>query len=172
MNGKVLMISDTHFGHANIIGYENRPFESLSQMDEELIKNWNSVVNKHDVIYHLGDFAFHYNEQKLKQLISRLNGHKVLIMGNHDGNHNAKFWRNVGFEEVYRYPIIYKGFYILSHEPVYLNDHMPYVNLHGHIHSKKYDSTQYVNLSVEVINYTPVLFDDIKKQFEIGESSE
>jgi calcineurin-like phosphoesterase family protein len=78
----------------------------------------------------------------------------------------------MGFEEVYRYPIIYKGFYILSHEPVYLNEHMPYVNLHGHIHSKKYDSKQYVNLSVEMINYTPVLFDDIKKQFEIGESSE
>lgn len=166
------MISDTHFGHANIIGYENRPFESLSQMDNILIKNWNSVVKKNDVIYHLGDFAFHYDEQKLKDLLSKLNGHKVLIIGNHDCNHNAKFWRRMGFEEVYRYPIIYKGFYILSHEPVYLNEHMPYVNLHGHIHSKKYDSKQYVNLSVEMINYTPVLFDDIKKQFEIGESSE
>lgn len=91
------MISDTHFGHANIIGYENRPFESLSQMDNILIKNWNSVVKKNDVIYHLGDFAFHYDEQKLKDLLSKLNGHKVLIIGNHDCNHNAKFWRMVGY---------------------------------------------------------------------------
>lgn len=169
---KVFMISDTHFGHTNIIKYENRPFESVKEMDDALINNWNSVVRKNDIVYHLGDFAFNYDEEKLTSLLSRLNGRKVLILGNHDINHNTKFWRNVGFEEVYCYPIIYKGFYILSHEPLYLNDHMPYVNLHGHIHSKKYDSTQYVNLSVEVINYTPVLFDDIKTQFEIGEDNE
>jgi calcineurin-like phosphoesterase family protein len=77
--------ADTHFGHANIIKYCNRPFKSAEEHDEVLIKNWNSIVSPHDRIYHLGDFGF---ERKgyLERILDQLNGVKYFIRGNHDGS--------------------------------------------------------------------------------------
>jgi len=161
---KIFIISDTHFGHSNIIRYEDRPYNDIEEMNDSLIKNWNQVVKNNDIIFHLGDFAF-ANKEGLKELINALNGRKMLIMGNHDRqiNRHPKYWRDIGFEEVFKYPIIYKEFFILSHEPVYLNENMPYVNIHGHIHSTKYSYRGYFNACVENINYTPIEFEAIKK---------
>ena len=80
---KRCVVSDTHFNHANIIKYCSRPFESIEQMNEELIKRWNNTVAKDDIVYHLGDFAFGSKEQ-LKEILGRLNGRVRLVMGNHD----------------------------------------------------------------------------------------
>lgn len=79
----IYFCSDTHFGHANIIKYSNRPFYSIEEMNESLINNWNSVVKPNDIVYHLGDFAF-LPYKNLKQIARRLNGIKHFIMGNHD----------------------------------------------------------------------------------------
>lgn len=76
-------ISDTHFGHANIMRYDNRPFHTTDEMDEELIKRWNSSVGDDDIVYVLGDFSFH-KENKTLEIMDRLNGKIVLIKGNHD----------------------------------------------------------------------------------------
>jgi len=73
------------------------------------------------------------------------------------------WWRETGFDEIYRYPIIFEKFYILSHEPLYLSRNMPYANIHGHIHHLKYDDKQFFNVSVECIEYTPVNFEQIKE---------
>ena len=62
-----------------------------------------------------------------------------------------------------KYPIIYEKFWMLSHEPLYVNKNMPYCNIHGHIHSLKCDSKHYFNVSVECINYKPINFEKIKK---------
>jgi calcineurin-like phosphoesterase family protein len=75
--------SDTHFGHKNIIKYSNRPFADVSHMNEALIANWNAVVGPLDTVFHLGDVALGPWEDWDK-VLTRLNGYKVLVVGNHD----------------------------------------------------------------------------------------
>ena len=81
---KVFFTSDTHYSHANIIKYSNRPFANTHEMNEELITRYNSVVSQNDIVYHLGDFAFERDESVLINIIKRLNGEKHFICGNHD----------------------------------------------------------------------------------------
>ena len=76
-------IADTHFGHENIIRISHRPFSSIQEMDETLIKNWNKVVKPTDDVYILGDLA--YKGKDPDSYIRKLNGRKHLITGNHDG---------------------------------------------------------------------------------------
>lgn len=77
--------SDTHFGHANIIGHCDRPFRHVDEMDEGMIHRWNSVVGETDIVYHLGDFTFELGQEpRVRQIFERLNGRKYLILGNHD----------------------------------------------------------------------------------------
>ena len=75
--------SDTHFGHARIIDLCNRPFGSVTEMNEMLVHNWNALVRPDDTVYHLGDVALGPIEDSLKY-ISRLNGNIKLVVGNHD----------------------------------------------------------------------------------------
>ena len=76
-------IADTHFGHSNIIKFDGRPFSDVKDMDESMIANWNAVVQPGDITYILGDFCWGI-EKVWPELLKRLNGHKVLIRGNHD----------------------------------------------------------------------------------------
>lgn len=76
----IYFTADTHFGHANIIKYCNRPFSSVGQMDEVMILNWNGLVRPADTVYHLGDFA----HRKWRGVLRRLNGTIFLIPGDHD----------------------------------------------------------------------------------------
>lgn len=169
---KTFFIADTHFGHGEIIAYENRPFSSVEEMDREMIYRWNSVVSREDTIYMVGDFSFYditddYN--KTAQICNELNGHKILIKGNHDIQ-SEEYYRNCGFDAAYDYPIIIEGFWILSHEPVYINYNMPYANIYGHVHGnemyKDYSSRSFC-ACVERINYTPIEWNDIKKLMKI-----
>lgn len=84
---KILLTSDSHFGHANVIPYCQRPFRDVAHMNEVLIQNWNSVVNPEDEVIHLGDFSF--NERVVAEILPRLNGKKTLVLGNHDKPHPA-----------------------------------------------------------------------------------
>lgn len=133
MSEQVYFIADTHFGHANIIKYEGRPFANVSEMDKMLIQNWNTVVSESDEIFVLGDFSF-YNKEKTKKILQQLHGKKTLIMGNHD-TQSLEYYLECGFQDVNKYPIILDEFWILSHEPLYINDCMPYANIYGHVHA-------------------------------------
>lgn len=154
-------ISDHHFGHRNIIDFESRPFASAEEMDETMIVRWNAVVGRDDTVFHLGDFSF-WNMERTRGIVSRLKGRKTLILGNHDRGRSRSWWLDAGFEEVSAYPIIYKDFFFLSHEPMYMNKHMPYVNVHGHIHGQKYEGKNHFNVCVEHWDYTPLTFEQIR----------
>lgn len=156
-------IADTHFGEDNIRRYENRPFACANEMDEALILNWNSAVKNNDTVFMLGDFGADGAE---KDLLSRLNGRKLLLKGNHDVKSND-FYRQAGFEEVYDMPVLYKGFWLLSHEPLYVNSNMPYANIFGHVHANpmyKNYSSQHFCVCAERIDYTPVSFEEIARR--------
>lgn len=79
----IFFTSDIHFGHKNIIKYNNRPFSSVAEMDQKIIENWNRVVSQSDTVYHLGDFAFSKID-RIVEILKQLNGNKVMILGNHD----------------------------------------------------------------------------------------
>ena len=152
------VVADTHFGHKNIINYENRPFGSVDEMDQALIERWNQTVRtREDKVFVLGDFSFH-SKDKTKQILSQLNGRKALIMGNHDRGRSIKWWREVGFLEVYRYPIIYNDI-IMSHEPMKPYKSNSYLYLYGHVHGNKQYQTFYkssICVSIERWDYKPV----------------
>lgn len=78
----IFFISDTHFGHKNIIKHCSRPYETVEEMDEGLIEKWNRKVGKIDTVYIIGDFV--WNKSKVPYYAERLKGKKILIAGNHD----------------------------------------------------------------------------------------
>ena len=159
---KIYFMADTHFGEERIRKYENRPFENALHMDREIIKRWNETVAPEDTVYLLGDFGADGCEA---QILAQLNGKKILLKGNHDTKSNEEY-RSFGFSEVYEYPTIIEGFWILSHDALYVNENMPYANLFGHVHNSpiiKDYSKQHYCVSAERINYTPIAFDQIKK---------
>lgn len=167
---KTFFIADTHFGDDSIRRYENRPFDSTEQMDKALISNWNSVVTDSDIVYMLGDFGAIGSE---KEILSKLNGTKYLVKGNHDIRTNTEY-REAGFAEVYDMPVLYKNFWILSHDAIYVNSNMPYANLFGHVHASpivKDYSSQHCCVCVERIAYTPIDFNDILKSVKEGKGN-
>ena len=91
--------SDNHFWHKNVIRLCNRPFAHLHDMHEHMIEEWNKRVRKStDKIYVLGDFSF-ANGTMTRPILDRLNGHKILVLGNHD--RHAKHMLDMGFQEVH-----------------------------------------------------------------------
>jgi len=131
---KILYISDLHFGHKNILTYDERPFYTVSEMDNTLIRNWNEVVKDKDVVYILGDVSW-YDSEKTRDILRQLNGRKRLIIGNHDSV-SAKL--TDCFEEIAPYAEIIDGNakVILSHYPIMFwnGQHRHSIHLYGHVH--------------------------------------
>lgn len=162
---RAFFFADPHHNHEKIIKYCNRPFKDVIEMNKKLILNWNNTVSKHDKVFLLGDFAFGTVEQVI-EIGQQLQGHKTLILGNHDKK-SLEVYRRAGFEEVCRYPILWNDFYILSHAPKFITESSPYFNIFGHVHNdpayKDYSSNSFC-VSAERINYTPISFDEIRKR--------
>ena len=85
LHDKVWFTSDLHFWHKNICKYCNRPYESVEEMNEAIIQNWNAVVKDDDIVFVLGDLGF-CGIEKLRDLLSQLKGKIFLIQGNHDSD--------------------------------------------------------------------------------------
>lgn len=162
------VIADTHFYDDNIMKFEGRPFKTVEVMNSEIITNWNTVVQKDATVYMLGDFFGYCTGDsgyfKVEKVLNNLNGHIILIRGNHETDEQIFWYKKFGIE-VIETPIILDNFYILSHEPMYVSENMPYANVFGHIHNNpmyKTCSSRSYCVSVERINYTPILFDTVK----------
>lgn len=165
-NKEYFVSSDLHIQHHNILGYCNRPYKDVDHMNESLILNWNSVVNPDDTIFVIGDMMMGRKEN-WKKYITRLNGFKVLVRGNHDGL--PEFMKSCGFDEVYEDLYVeYRGnTYWMNHYPLQdLPDHRGFdrgkplkefqVALNGHVHDKWKWNGQSLNVGVDVWNYTPI----------------
>lgn len=164
---KTFLISDTHFGHANILTFKNndgsnlRPYSSLEEMNETLISNWNSVVSSEDKVYHLGDVLF--TKKWLDLILPRLNGTKVLIKGNHDNLKLSQYQQY--FKDVRAYHVLDK--FLLSHIPIHPESLSRWdANIHGHLHNNTLPDDKYLNVSVERINYTPVDFEYVRSLYK------
>ena len=170
MNENVWFTSDTHFNHANIIKYCNRPFASVEEMNEKLIENWNSVVGKDDLTWCLGDFCLGPDQKKhIPELVSKLNGRINLILGNHDHN-SVKFYYDAGFNRVYDRKVIINDFVILTHAPLmFLNDNTPFFQVFGHVHcSELYPTFAKTGccVCVERHDYKPISWKKIQAEYE------
>ena len=164
--GRVFVTADHHFGDGDILLYEERPFASVQEMDEEMIRRWNAAVGDGDLVWHLGDFCAG-GPERARRLLAGLRGRKRLVMGNHDRYLSPEEWREAGFDECYDLPILFQGFFLLSHEPLYTCRSMPYANLFGHVHG----SPAYTSVSprsacvcVERLGYAPVPLDELKRR--------
>lgn len=164
---KVWVTSDNHFGHKNILSYENRveklKVSTVEEHDKELVRRWNSIVGKDDLIIVLGDFSFK-GAKETNELLKQLNGDKVLVRGNHDIFLDDKKFDKSLFKAVYDYKEIkYKGQEIaLMHYPIQDFKHQnmeenPAVLLFGHIHTFRVEIPKHsFNVGVDVNNYYPV----------------
>ena len=152
-------ISDSHFGHKNIIKYCSRPFENVVEMNNEMINRWNSVVKETDRIFVVGDM-FLCDEDSATKIMSQLKGYKVLIAGNHDDRKSVML--RIGFKEYHRelsYSLRDKLTILLKHYP-----HPDKVTLgagyerlmHGHIHNPPHLDGLKINVAADLINFTPV----------------
>lgn len=143
MAAKIFYISDTHFGHANIILLDGRPFKTVAQMDQAMIDNWNAAVRKCDTVYILGDFCWCKTARWI-EILNRLNGKKILIRGNHDVQNPSAELRAC-FADMQDYLEIRDAGrrVILCHYPIpfYKNASDPNVYmLYGHVHyTREYD---------------------------------
>ncbi len=160
---KIFVIADTHFNHKNIIKYCNRPYNSVEEMNKDIIRKWNSVVRPNDIVFHLGDFGFG-TQMELGSIFKQLNGRKYLIMGNHDYKAGKKYYEEIGFDRVYKEYTL--GNMVLSHYPKEITEGQ--INIYGHIHDAEpkdwYDDDFHVCVSVEKINYIPKKLNDLLKE--------
>lgn len=172
----IWVISDTHFGHANILkkkpdGSPIRPFfNSVDEMNARMVHLWNETIKPQDKVYHLGDVAF--GQKTLDDIMPQLHGKKRLIMGNHDGIDVRVYrkyfkriasWRRLTVDEVKLYLCHYP-----LHETALNNRHTEEkgiigVCVHGHIHDRPSPSPAHINVCVERTNYMPVHIDELVK---------
>lgn len=169
---EIYFTSDTHFFHANIIKYCNRPFDSVEEMNESLIERWNAVVSKNSIVYHLGDFAFAAHEN-ISKVCSRLNGNIILVKGNHDKFPQSMVGSGKAFSQAHNYLEIN----IEDYPPMTLNHYAQRTwnkarygayHLFGHSHGNMEPLNRSVDVGVDssfitgIKEYRPFHIDEIK----------
>jgi calcineurin-like phosphoesterase family protein len=155
--------SDHHFGHKNIIGFSGRPFASIEEMNEELMRRWNAVVKDTDTVFHLGDLSYR-RDGGTADILRRLNGKKFLVPGNHDtpGRLGAQSMQNiVVLPPIYKYA--QNGVQVLlCHYPIESWGAMRrgVLHLHGHSHGNSRPLKGRLDVGVDCWDYAPISFEE------------
>lgn len=177
---KKFYIADWHYGHANILAYDARPFKTVEEMNEALISNWNNVISPDDIVYVLGDMFWCKTTEAIS-VLDKLNGQKFLVQGNHDRCHDnvfkSKFVKIAEYMEVED-----EGRKIvLCHYPIpcFKNHFYGWYHLYGHVHTSfEYNMMEHnkylmeelytvpcnmfnVGAMMPYMQYTPRTLDDI-----------
>lgn len=182
---RIFFTSDLHFGHRNIINFCKRPFNSIEEMDNTLIENWNSVVNHNDWVFNLGDFAF-ATHHRWVELLSSLRGKHVLILGNHDitrwpGDNTMKLFYRVEQQMILKIDnrtVILNHYPFLCYGGVYNNPESTVYALHGHVHQNPYCKKgkdderlhlrfpQQYDVGVDNNNFTPISWEQVDEKIK------
>lgn len=180
---KLFFTSDTHFGHKNIISFENRPFVDLKEHDEMLIKNWNEVVSDDSIVIHQGDFSLGLKSNKLKWILESLNGIIYLCKGNHEKDIMKKSWAREYFEDIQlRYEIevddvngkfknenkkfnviVADHFAMLSWNKSHFGSYHTFGHSHGNL---KHPSKFAYDVGVDTNNYYPISYFQLMENFK------
>jgi calcineurin-like phosphoesterase family protein len=158
--------ADTHFHHANIIEYSNRPFDSVEEMDETLVANWNAVVPKDGVVYHLGDFGW----KNCGDILPRLNGSIYLIRGSHDQRVRRFEQHFAGILEGYQTLSIpmSKHIVVMCHYAMlrWPKSHFGTWHLFGHSHGSLTMEAKAIDVGVDCHGFTPLSWNRIVEIME------
>lgn len=164
--------SETHFNHANIIEHSSRPFHDVTEMTEAMIARWKAKVQPGDTVYHLGDFALsggRKHAELIDQILSKLNGQKWLIVGNHDRREVTKNARWMAVKDYLEIKIDLGGEHkqriVMCHYPMrsWNQMHRGSWMLHGHCHGNLKDiGGKSLDVGVDVHGYSPVSIHDVK----------
>lgn len=166
LNGReCFFIGDLHLDHKNIISYCKRPFNSVVEMNNTIVKNWNKTIRKKDIVYFLGDMAYGKGSRNTDYWLNKLKGEIVFIKGNHDKSKKMKFYNKLILN--------YKGNkFLLVHAPEDVPKDWKGWVIHGHHHNHKIEyplvnrKKKTINVSVELLNYKPILFKDLLKKIK------
>lgn len=137
--GKTYFIGDLHFGHENILSFDNRPFRDIKKHDQYIIDHWNKKVGIEDEVWILGDISW-YNSTETIEIIRELNGIKHLCKGNHDNKILKNRELQKEFIEICDYKEIEtdkgKGI-VLCHYPIpcFKNHFYGWYHLYAHVHT-------------------------------------
>lgn len=162
---KIWLITDTHFNHERIKELSGRP----DDFTERTLKNWSKMVGENDLTIHLGDVIFS-RASELTEMMARIPGRKVLVMGNHDRKPN--WYMNHGFDfACYRFELKHTLF---VHEPQFSLPENCVRVIHGHLHNDTHRADEYPEsipeynhlLSLEKEEYKPVLLEDFIARFD------
>lgn len=166
-----LYISDLHFGHRNVINFDNRPFQDVTDMDQILIRLWNSRVQRDDHVFIVGDFAYH-NEKTAEWYLRQLKGYKHLVVGNHDGETLKNEKAMSYFESVDKMMHVTDGDkqICLCHFPIaeWNGYHKGAWHIYGHIHGRKNETYEFMktkeralNAGCMINNYSPASINEL-----------
>ena len=156
----VMVWSDLHIGHANIIRYCDRPFHNVGQMDVALWTNWQLGVAPYETLVCVGDVSF---RSQADRIANQHGDTKILVIGNHDLHYDGTL-RTEGFDQV-------KALLIAEGDPPLVFTHVPlpnvpsgYINIHGHRHEKlNLPDSPHINVSVEQLEYRPIALTRLRR---------
>lgn len=167
LTGQVWVWSDLHLGHKNIIGFSDRPYSDTHHMREQMIMEHNVRVNPEDTVITVGDFAF-LNDNGANELLQRLNGHQILIIGNHDIQ--KKKVKKLAFDEIYfcAHMKVDEIDFMFTHYPM---KNIPEwcFNVHGHEHvNHLYTNTDHhLNVNCECHEYHPLMLEEVVHEAKV-----